>query len=54
MGIDLPGNNNRNLEIARDLRRAIDAPVLGGIAVFLLGGGRGAGFGAIRAGGPSF
>ena len=40
MGIGMPGDNNRILEVARRLRRIVDAPVLGGIAVYLHGGGR--------------
>ncbi len=36
----MPGDNNHILEVARRLRTAVDAPVLGGIAVYLHGGGR--------------
>jgi hypothetical protein len=40
MGIGMPGDNNRIIEVARRLRDVVDAPVLGGIAVYLHGGGR--------------
>jgi hypothetical protein len=40
MGIGMPGDNNRIIEVARRLRSIVDAPVLGGIAVYLHGGGR--------------
>jgi hypothetical protein len=40
IGIGMPGDNNRILDVARRLRAAVDAPVLGGIAVYLHGGGR--------------
>lgn len=33
----MPGNNTRILEVARALREHVDAPVLGGIAVYLHG-----------------
>lgn len=36
----MPGNNDRLIEIARLLRDQVDAPVLGGVAVYLHGGGR--------------
>lgn len=36
-GIGLPGDNNRILDVARRLRGVIDAPVIGGIAVYLHG-----------------
>lgn len=36
----MPGDNSRILNIARRLRPLVDAPVLGGIAVYLHGGGR--------------
>lgn len=39
-GIGLPGDNNHILAVARRLSSVINAPVLGGIAVFLHGGGR--------------
>ena len=39
-GIGMPGDNAHILEVARSLRDAVDAPVLGGIAVYLHGGGR--------------
>src|ERR1700722_14384677 len=39
-GIGTPGNNSRILTVARRLREIVDAPVLGGIAVYLHGGGR--------------
>ena len=35
LGIGLPGNNDRILAVARRLRDVVDAPVLGGIAVYL-------------------
>jgi hypothetical protein len=37
MGIGLPGNNDHILDVARRLRDVVDAPVLGGIAVYLHG-----------------
>ena len=40
MGIGMPGDNSHILEVARRLRETVDAPVLGGIAVYLHGGGR--------------
>jgi hypothetical protein len=36
----MPGDNSRILSLARRLRGLVDAPVLGGIAVYLHGGGR--------------
>lgn len=36
----MPGDNSRILAVARRLREVVDAPVLGGIAVHLHGGGR--------------
>jgi hypothetical protein len=36
-GMGMPGDNDRILAVARRLRRQIDAPVLGGIAVYLHG-----------------
>ncbi len=36
----MPGDNTRILEVARRLRSVVDAPVLGGIAVYLHGVGR--------------
>jgi len=36
----MPGDNNHILDVARRLRAAVDAPVLGGIAVYLHGGSR--------------
>ncbi|HEY4330599.1 MAG TPA: hypothetical protein VGN88_12745 [Phycisphaerae bacterium] len=39
-GIGMPGDNHVILDVARRLRDAVDAPVLGGIAVYLHGGGR--------------
>ena len=33
----MPGDNNRILDLARRLRVHVDAPVLGGIAVYLHG-----------------
>ncbi len=36
----MPGDNRRILDVARRLREWVDAPVLGGIAVHLHGGGR--------------
>jgi len=36
----MPGDNNRILAVARRIRESVDAPVLGGIAVYLHGGGR--------------
>jgi hypothetical protein len=38
--IGLPGDNSHILKVARRLRPLVDAPVLGGIAVYLHGGGR--------------
>jgi hypothetical protein len=40
MGLGLPGDNSHILEVARRLRAVVDAAVLGGIAVYLHGGGR--------------
>ena len=40
MGIGMPGDNNHILAVARKLRSVVDAPVIGGIAVYLHGGGR--------------
>jgi hypothetical protein len=40
MGVGMPGDNSRILAVARRLREVVDAPVLGGIAVYLHGGGR--------------
>lgn len=40
MGIGMPGDNNHILAVARRLRGVVDAPVIGGIAVYLHGGGR--------------
>jgi hypothetical protein len=40
LGIGMPGNNDRLIEVARSLRDRVDAPVLGGVAVYLHGGGR--------------
>lgn len=37
LGIGMPGDNTRILEVARSLRPHVDAPVLGGIAVYLHG-----------------
>jgi hypothetical protein len=39
-GLGMPGNNDKILELARRLRHVVDAPVIGGIAVFLHGVGR--------------
>src|ERR1700733_14232262 len=39
-GIGMPGDNSHILRIARRIRDVVDAPVLGGIAVYLHGGGR--------------
>jgi hypothetical protein len=39
-GIGMPGDNNHILAVARRLRSLVDAPVIGGIAVHLHGGGR--------------
>jgi len=39
-GIGLPGDNSHILSVARRIRDVVDAPVLGGIAVYLHGGGR--------------
>src|SRR5438045_3831797 len=39
-GIGMPGDNNHILAVARRLRHVVDAPVVGGIAVYLHGGGR--------------
>lgn len=36
----MPGDNARIIEVARSLRDRVDAPVLGGLAVYLHGGGR--------------
>ena len=36
----MPGDNNHILAVARKLRSVVDAPVIGGIAVYLHGGGR--------------
>jgi hypothetical protein len=36
----MPGDNRHILTVARRLRELVDAPVLGGIAVYLHGGGR--------------
>ena len=36
----MPGDNSRILKVARRIRDAVNAPVLGGIAVYLHGGGR--------------
>jgi len=40
LGIGMPGDNSHILNIARRLRELVDAAVIGGIAVFLHGGGR--------------
>jgi hypothetical protein len=40
LGIGMPGDNSHILDVARRLRKLVDAPVLGGIAVYLHGGGR--------------
>ena len=40
LGIGMPGDNSRIIEIARSLRDRVAAPVLGGVAVYLHGGGR--------------
>jgi hypothetical protein len=40
IGIGMPGDNSQILAVARRLRDRVDAPVLGGIAVYLHGGGR--------------
>lgn len=40
LGIGMPGDNKHILEVARRLRDFVDAPVLGGIAVYLHGVGR--------------
>lgn len=37
LGIGMPGDNTRILAVARSLRDRVDAPVLGGIAVYLHG-----------------
>lgn len=37
MGIGLPGNNDRILDVARSFKESVDAPVLDGIAVYLHG-----------------
>jgi hypothetical protein len=37
LGIGMPGDNSRILDLARKLRPLVDAPVLGGIAVYLHG-----------------
>jgi hypothetical protein len=39
-GIGMPGDNTRIIALARSLRDRVDAPVLGGVAVYLHGGGR--------------
>jgi hypothetical protein len=39
-GVGMPGDNSHILDVARRLRPIVDAPVLGGIAVYLHGGGR--------------
>jgi len=39
-GIGMPGDNAHIVAVARRLREPVDAPVLGGIAVYLHGGGR--------------
>jgi hypothetical protein len=39
-GIGMPGDNNHILAVARRIRPLVDAPVIGGIAVYLHGGGR--------------
>lgn len=39
-GIGMPGDNSHILAVARRLRESVDAAVLGGIAVYLHGGGR--------------
>ncbi len=36
----MPGDNRHILDVARRLRPIVDAPVLGGIAIYLHGGGR--------------
>jgi hypothetical protein len=36
----MPGNNDRLIQLARSLRDQVDAAVLGGVAVYLHGGGR--------------
>jgi hypothetical protein len=40
LGIGMPGDNARVIEVARSIRERVDAPVLGGVAVYLHGGGR--------------
>lgn len=40
LGIGMPGNNDRLIQLARSLRDQVDAAVLGGVAVYLHGGGR--------------
>lgn len=40
LGIGMPGDNARIIEVARFLRDRVDAPVLGGVAVYLHGGCR--------------
>jgi len=40
MGIGLPGDNSHILQVARRIRSIVKTPVLGGIAVYLHGGGR--------------
>ena len=40
VGIGMPGDNNHILDVARRLREVVDAPVIGGIAVYLHGVGR--------------
>ena len=39
-GIGMPGDNSRIVELAKRLKDQVDAAVLGGIAVYLHGGGR--------------
>jgi hypothetical protein len=43
LGIGMPGDNTHILEVARSLREKVDAPVLGGVAVYLHGVGTGKG-----------
>jgi hypothetical protein len=40
ISIGMPGDNRHIINVARRLRPLVDAPVLGGIAVYLHGGGR--------------
>jgi len=40
LGVGMPGDNARIIAVARSLRDRVDAPVLGGVAVYLHGGGR--------------